>query len=956
MNRFERTPAAVAVALALAALQAQAQDSPPPPNEPVQKVVITGSNIKRIDVETATPVQVMRREEIARLGVNSVKEALDTLTSASSTLSDIGGSNSFAGGASAANLRNLGKMSTLILLNSRRVAPYALADYNEVFTNLDALPLDAVDRIEVLRNGGSSIYGSDAVAGVINIITRSDYHGLQARASYDRSLKNSEFREHTASLTGGFGDLDADKYNILANVEVFGRHAANWREVINDLNPSYGDWFPTVAPGSGLMFGDRGTPSTFSFPGNLIGQGALPGCATRNASGLCVYDRFAHFEAQPEADRANMLVSGRFNLGDNLEAFAELLYSHTRTLYHGAQATYGSTNPPAVWGDPATDQQRIFNYRGLPATHPLNTSGEELELRYRFADDPAFRKSTSDQYRALAGLKGTWRSWDWESALGIMGSKTDDVSRGGFFSASGFQQVIGSYADPFDPADPGDPLLFQRGYQLGQMNTPEVLNLLFPENGYEGKITQQFWDAKMSGPIAQIGGRDVSLAVGADVRHEKFEINPSANLAAGDIVSNGVVSANASRTNYAAFAEASIPLAKTFELQAAARYDKFPGFEGHFSPKLAFRWEALPTLMLRGTLEHGFRAPNLTESAQSTKFAFDNGIVDPRRCPQAQALANDLRAQSDALPADDPNAALLAARADIVEGNECAAGVASIVRNNPNLKPETSRSGTVGFVLEPLLKGYNLSLDWWTIERKNEIGLKSTNDLLAAESDQAPGVINRLALTQDKTFSAAEQAQYGVTAGPLASTAGMFENVSKTKTTGFDLGAAARVPTRFGRVDVTGNATFLRELKNFSSTLNNYGDNLAGRYGSPKTVANLDATLTSGAWTNGLRLTYNSPTALQTDFFDETYNPQGCADQGYGPAECRVASYVRWDYHMSYTGIRNVTISAFVRNLFDHRPPLDLRAFGNLGGGVVPQNIEDVQGRSLRVTLEYKFR
>lgn len=148
MKKIALKAGVTAVALTLASSHVVAQEDSA---RSMEKVVITGSNIKRLDVETATPVEILRREDITRLGVNSVKEALETLTSSTGALSDIGGSNSFASGASAVSLRNLGKQSTLVLLNSRRVAPYALADYNEVFTNLDSLPIDAIERIEVLQ-------------------------------------------------------------------------------------------------------------------------------------------------------------------------------------------------------------------------------------------------------------------------------------------------------------------------------------------------------------------------------------------------------------------------------------------------------------------------------------------------------------------------------------------------------------------------------------------------------------------------------------------------------------------------------------------------------------------------------------------------------------------------------------------------------------------------------------
>lgn len=941
----------LAVALALGSSPLLAQDAATDTQAP-QRVVITGSNLKRIDSETATPVQIVKKEEITRMGVNTVKELMDTLTSADrNSLSDAGGSNSFAGGASSVSLRGLGKQSTLVLLNSRRVAPYALADYNEVFTNLDTLPLDAVERIEILRNGGSAIYGSDAVAGVINIITRSDYKGLQARASHNQSTKNSQIHESTVALTGGMGDLAADRYNVLANVEVYRRNATNWRSMVNDINPAYGEKFAAVAPGSGQMFGDRGAPSTFSYPGNIIGQGALPGCETKNAAGLCVYDRFSRFQAQPAANRVNALVSGKLAISDTLEGFAEVLYSHTKTDYMSAFATYDSTGSTSVWGDPRTAERRTFTYRPLPATHPLNTTGEPANLRYRFVDDPGYRSTSSDQYRVLAGLRGNLGAYDWETAAGVMGSKTKDRSRGGFFSLSGFQQVIGATDEETD-----DPLFFNRGYRLGQANTPEVLNTLFPENGYDGKITQTFIDGKISGEVGKFMGNPVSVAVGGEIRHEKFAINPTANLMAGDIVSNGASTANASRTNESVFAEANLKPISSLELTGAVRVDKFKDVKAHASPKVSARWEATPQLMVRGTWESGFRAPNLTESAQSSKFSFTNGEPDPKRCDQAQRLASDLRTQSDALPNTDPNKQFLSARADSVESLECTASLANVVRNNPNLKPEVSRSATLGFVVEPV-KGTSVSLDVWHIKRKDEIGLKSTAELLASEDSLPKDIINRLSVEQDRTFTAKERKDYGVKVGPLASSSGMFENTAQTKTSGVDLSLTSRIPTPIGRVDLVGNATYLLDYKIFAANRNggSWGDNLAGQHGTSKLTANLMGSLGLGAFSHSVRATVRSPQKLQYDYYDEQYTPAGCADSGYEPNECRVASYVRWDYNLTYTGIRNLTLSLFVRNVMNHRPPVDLRQFGSDGGGVVPQDLEDVSGRSVRVTAEYRF-
>jgi iron complex outermembrane receptor protein len=559
-----------------------------------------------------------------------------------------------------------------------------------------------------------------------------------------------------------------------------------------------------------------------------------------------------------------------------------VLYSRTETTYQGAFPTYDSTGADAVWGNPGTGERLSFSYLPLPATHLLNTLGEPAALRYRFIDAGGDQTVTSSQYRALTGLKGSWDRYDWETAVGVMGGKTRMRSRGAF-SASGFRQVIGDYTQFDADFTPLDPNFFNHDYKIGGQNSAAVLNTLFPEQGYDGKVTQYF-----------------------------------------------------------------------VEVTGAARVDKYEDFDAHVSPKLAFRWEASKGLLVRGTVESGFRAPNLTESAQSSKFSFVTGVVDPRRCPQALALARDLRARAEALGADDPNAALFNARADTVEGSECAAGVFSNVRDNPDLKPETSRSATLGLVFEPV-KGYNIALDYWRIERKDEIGQKPTADLLAAEADQPPGTIERGTLASDKTFTPAEQAQYGVITGALLGTSGRFENVSRTKTSGVDLTGSARVKTPLGRANVDANLTYLTDLRYFSTARGGYGDNLAGRYGAPKVVANTTLSLDSGNFSNALRASFDSSTQLRGDFFDDSYTTEGCEARGWAASECRVGSYVRWDYTMAYRGFKGWTLTAFVRNIFNHRPPVDLRAFSSDGGGVIPRSYEDVQGRSLRLTAEYRF-
>ena len=197
MNQKALTPLAAALALAgLAPLPALAQTSAPPTRGELERVEVVGSRIKRISIadETADPVTIISRDDIRRSGASTTRDVLEMLPGFDNgALSDLTGGNSFGIGGTGASMRHLGKQSTLVLLNSRRISAYPLADYNEVFSNLDALPAEAIERIEVLKSGGSALYGSDAVAGVLNIVSRASYQGLAVCANTQQSVKCKQF-------------------------------------------------------------------------------------------------------------------------------------------------------------------------------------------------------------------------------------------------------------------------------------------------------------------------------------------------------------------------------------------------------------------------------------------------------------------------------------------------------------------------------------------------------------------------------------------------------------------------------------------------------------------------------------------------------------------------------------------------------------------------------------------
>ena len=957
---FEEKKGVIAVRAALGifaiAMSAAASAQSNPVQQP-QMVLIVGSNIKTVDDETPSPVQIITHTDIQRQGASSVSEVLSNLAAATGdSISDIGGSDSFAPGGSNVSFRNLGEQSTLVLLNGRRLPSYALADYNAVFVNVDAIPLDAVDNIEVLKVGASAIYGSDAVAGVINIITRKDFEGIEVNVDHVQSTQSGAFRTNKASIMGGFGDYDKDGYNIMFNAAFYKRDNVMWTGLLDYTNPALSSTSPSF-----------GTYSSYSNPGNIIdGPSTQPvsSCPQNMIQdGLCKYNRYERFQAVPESIRNNFYSQGTLNIGGGNQAFGEAFYSNIKTSYLSPYPVYGDSLQPALWGNPATGQPLTMNYLGLPSNSPSNPTGDDgVGLRYRFTDAPSYQNVASSEYRVLGGLRGTLsKDYEWEAAAGLMGSKSDAVQQG-TFSANGFIQEIGNYNNYRLNTNPNvalsytatDPNFFAQpnGYHPGQVNSAAVLNTLFPVFSNSGEDRQSWIDGKISGPLYSLPAGMSKFALGGEVRHESYALTPSANLEAGDIVGAGISEANASRTTESAYGEIDIPVLKDLEMNLALRADKYPDLATHFSPKLAVRYTPSDWVLLRGTLEHGFRAPNMVEAAHSLKFAFDSNTADPQRCPQATKLYNDLINQANALNPSDPQVAVLTARAESVQANECAFGLADEVKNNPNLQPESSRTLSLGIVLEPV-KGYKTSVDYWNINRKNTIGLQSPAQLFDGSPIPAGTTVTRAPLNAntDQTFTAAEIAQYGVTVGPLTNITREMQNISEQRTSGIDMEVKGSRKTALGRFSAAVDATYL--IGYYDSSISDIHDNLAGQYGYPRLSGSVTLSLDVGSWMNSVRLNYISGYWLQQGNQDTTWSLSGCAGSGFTADQCRVKRNQTVDYYFAYNGIKNLVISANVLNLFQQRSPADLRAFGV--DGIVPTSLQDAEGRMLRLGLDYKF-
>ncbi|MHC9084227.1 TonB-dependent receptor plug domain-containing protein [Luteimonas sp. RIT-PG2_3] len=693
------SPIALAIATALALpVTASAQDtlgqagpgqagSDASDSKTLSTVVVTGSNIRRAEAEASNPVQVISREELATTAKATVGDYLRSLSANTGNASNETQNSGWSSGAAGIGLRGLSQKNTLVLLNGRRLANYGFPNggLSDTFVNINALPLVAVERIEVLKDGASAIYGSDAIAGVINIITRQNFEGLEVGGSAGIADQGG-LQTQRARVVGGFGDLDTDRYNVFFSLEGYNRERLDQDE--RDLTRSgiytgqpNGQWNGWSARGARFLINGASVPV-------LDGNGNCPDGMTLTASapidGLagntCAINLAPYTTLIPGTERYQAFARGTFRLTDNVEAFAEALYSRMRgesifgsspyfTLESGRFALNADTG--LAEGVPSI----------LPAANPYNPYGRDVELQYTFFDlGQSLKTNRSDAWRVLTGLRGSGERWDWEFAGFAARSKERELVAGGFANRFGLFAALqnGTY-NLHDPS-----------------STPQaVIDSIALSTLRPADSKLQGLDFKLSGEIAQFRGRSVGFATGVEWRSESLvSLNPW-QIDAGLQIRPAIAEVNGSREVAATYAELSLPLTDTLEFNAAGRFDHYSDFGSAFSPKAGLRWQLSEKLLLRASAGRGFRAPSLSENSSSTNISYGT-VVDP-------------------FDPDQP-------------GSRQSPTFFTI--GNTALEPERTRSFNLGAVLSPW-QGGNLTLDWYRIELDNLIGTANTTDLVA---------------------------------------------------------------------------------------------------------------------------------------------------------------------------------------------------------------------------------
>jgi iron complex outermembrane recepter protein len=657
---------ATTCAISLTVPQAFAQTSADLAAQKVEKIEVTGSNIKRVDAETVAPVQVITREDIERSGKLTIAEVIRELPTNNNSFNETF-TNSFSPGSSGVSMRGLGMKATLVLINGRRMANYGFAqNLQDTFVDLNSIPTSAIERVEILMDGASAIYGADAIGGVVNIILRKDYKGVQLSASGGTGSEKG-MNEYRASITAGFGDLGRDRFNVLGVLDFYSRDLLlrserKWTASGDTSEFPGGSLQGWTAGAATLVTGTiNGTTGRMAIapncPPGTVRRAATDFDRRRVGQFVCARNTADLQTLFPESDRVGFLGRGTFDISERLTAFAEVMYSKNKSFQTFTPTFVPSTQVNQVNG------QSLTTSVVLPVGHINNSDSVARQLQYTFFELGGRNSDIeTDAHRALAGIKGSAGTWDWEASVGTAESETKNIN---------YNRINRFLVTP----------AFVASYNFASPDLAQAAALrITPVRVAKSKLKAV--DFKTSSELMQLPAGPLGFATGFEYRRESLQDRPDAFIASGSVMGQGGTETDGSRNNKAWFGELSVPLLKNVEAQLALRRDDYSDFGSKTSPKVGVKWTVTPQFLLRATSSRGFRAPTLPEVAPSRATAF-TGVFDP------------------VLGVPIPS-------------------VAATIESNPTLKAETSQSHNFGIVFEPS-KNFNVGLDYYNIRINDTI-------------------------------------------------------------------------------------------------------------------------------------------------------------------------------------------------------------------------------------------
>ena len=961
-----------------------AEETPAPAEDAT--IVVTGSLLRRADTATPSPVTVIGAENLQRAGVTNMADAIRQASADGAGSIGIGFTSGFSAGGSAVSLRNLGVSSTLVLVDGLRSANFPLSDDgHNSYVDLSSIPQVAVERVEVLKDGASSTYGADAIGGVVNIIMRKKFTGLEGGAEAGVS-EQGDGQKYRAHLLAGYGDYDSQGWNVYigGEYEKGGKVTAKSRgfpfdtldlRAIGGKDNNRADDTLTSPTTNAVVtrvtqtnlnnplagsVANATSPALFT---SLTPLSACPfGTFTENTASrvgtACAHDLTREYvQILPKQERYAAIGRFSFRVGDNVEGYLAGSYSHNKvdiTLLprgirqnqaFGGSPSTSTSNPGIVlpvWicpsgvdcANPATPGRTLNPNNPYAAAYANNPAAGAARIYYLFGDVKSGSVRTNELYRITGGLRGTIAdAWNWNLEAGY---SRDDLKlvQTGFANLNGLIKAIntGSY-----------------NFVNPSLNSQAVRDSVLPPITSLSNSEEATVDASVSRSLFTLPGGDLQVAVGGQYRKEKLT-NRSANPNL-DVPGLSTAQAYGNRDVWAAYFEVDAPILDTLEVNASGRYDHYSEGFSHFSPKFGAKFQPIKELAIRGTYSEGFRAPTFAEIDPRSSFSGFVGYT-----PGA------------AFQAAHPNNAAYSSTYSVGRG----------FVGNPNIQPETSRSFTLGAVFQPTSK-ISFTVDYFNVKKNGLV----TAGPLAGDAIKAYYSVAGQSFASAAAASAAGCAAVAKVgegyscnvidgADPFALNAlprllvvnAPYVNSDYDLTSGLQFGANAQFDLApdvqwLSRLDLQATLKYDRHLDNgdvqrFTGTVG--PADLSSGGGTPKWRGNWQNTLVLGQF--ALTATTYYVGAMKGVAADQGNLDTSCAATLYGggPAFCKIKRFIYADLNASFEVNENFNFFMFVGNVTNAGAPLYANTlYTTQPNYLASWHLPGLIGRTFRAGANFKF-
>jgi iron complex outermembrane receptor protein len=895
----------------------------------LEEVMVTGTRIKGLDLKGAAQAVQVDRGEILESGAENLGELMQDLTVTGGGLRTF--TTSTAGalsgdtpvGSASVSLRGLGTGSTLTLINGRRATVSSFANGQASFIDINSIPTSAVERVEVLLSGASASYGADAVAGVVNYVLRQDFEGLELSASYGDATAGTDESRWNANALFGWGN---DRHHFMALVDYFERKPLFDRErkiTRDSIRPSQQGFHPSFNDLFFMFYDQTEEPADGGCAADDFGFG--------NFGEYCEVNTNEFTAVLDEYRSIGGMLTYRFDISDRARWFNEFIYQETDS--NGTSSPANFSRAPVDPENPYWPQALIDDMVEEGSFGGLNEWSDYFGYPiYAWGKIPEPRavSRTSESMRLVSGIDfDLTDDWNLESAFTYGRNESEQNGVSGLVISQAFYDANlgnvctdGTRVNRWDVdlvrpdafyvgetcEDLGKTTLWYNPFGGQTEQADGIDELIRTRANRKGKSELYALDATASGPLFDFRGRSVSSAIGVEWRRESVRDVPSGVAVATTFNPEPVLgfsstSADAERDQWATFMEVFWPLTDSFELQLAGRYDHYDSFGGDFNPKVAFRFQPVESLIIRGNFSTSFRAPSLAQVGAGTLLS--SYTVDCSATPEA--CDGDAGADGESLLSED---------------------VA-----NDDLEPETAETWGFGFLWSPTQR-IDFSVDYWNISYEDVIGIDEDDFIRRAFAGQYPIVGEGQLPTGTPGLE--------VDGGFVIDAHFELTNLGFLDTSGIDFTFSQSIDAGPGTLTLMADATYLLEYERQSSAASPVIDEV-GEYRYPEWLVNAKARYSWNKWTGSLGLRY-------VDGYKDDPSPSTLDALGL-PRDTvlYVDSWTVFDLNLSYDFTDNSFLSLNVRNLFDEDPPLVTGTSAN-----VDQVNHSSMGRF--ITLRYTYR